>query len=150
MSRTLVQDVVCLTREGWRPYNDQPERAVYERLGCEVILRGKRKPIWFVRGDVFLCLGCASRCSLTRPAGFPLPLPFPLRYTQPKVPYALTPDEMVTRKNLLTVREASYCLNVSERQVYNWLAEGRLVALKERPIRVRAAEVKAMMRNFDE
>ncbi|MDD2966751.1 MAG: helix-turn-helix domain-containing protein [Desulfovibrionaceae bacterium] len=57
---------------------------------------------------------------------------------------------MVERKNLLTVREASYCLNVSERLIYDWLAEGRLIALKERPIRIRAAEIKAMMHNFDE
>lgn len=149
MSRTLIQDVVSLTKAGWRPYNAQPDRSVYDKLGCEMVLRGK-KPIWFVREDVFCCIGCAARCSLTRPAGFPLPLPFPMRYTPQDAPYALTPAEMVERKNLLTVRETSYCLNVSERQVYDWLAEGRLVALKERPIRVRAVEVKAMMQNFDE
>lgn len=149
MSRTLIQDVVKLTKAGWRPYNAQPDRSVYEKLGCSLVLRGK-KPFWFVREDVFCCLGCATHCCLTRPAGFPLPLPLPVRYVMPDRPYALTPAEMVERKNLLTVREASYCLNVSERQVYDWLAEGRLVALKERPIRVRSTEIKAMMLNFDE
>lgn len=149
MSRTLIQDVVSLTKAGWRPYNAQPDRSVYEKLGCDAVLRGK-KPLWFVREDVFCCIGCAARCCLTRPAGFPLPLPLQIRYAQPEHPYTLTPAEMVERKGLLTVKEASYCLNVSERQVYDWLAEGRLVQLKMRPIRVRATEVKAMMSDFDE
>ena len=34
MSRTLITDIVQLTRDGWRPYGGQPEGYVYERLGC--------------------------------------------------------------------------------------------------------------------
>lgn len=25
-----------LTREGWRPYDAEPDRSVYERLGCPI------------------------------------------------------------------------------------------------------------------
>ena len=74
MSRTRIQEIVMLTREGWRPYDAEPDRSVYERLGCPHFLRGRRKPFWFVRDDVFCCIGCADHCTLKRPAGFPLPL----------------------------------------------------------------------------
>ena len=30
MSRTRIQEIVTLTREGWRPYDAEPERSVYE------------------------------------------------------------------------------------------------------------------------
>lgn len=151
MTKTLIQDIVTLTKDGWRPYNAQPEKSVYVGLGCEPFLRGRKKPFWFVRGDVFCCIGCGSHCTLTRPTGFPLPLPLPvIKYTRFDQPYSLTPLEMVHRRHLLTVKQAAYCLNVSERQVYDWLAEGRLIRLKENPVRVRATEVKAMMHDFDE
>lgn len=149
MSRTLINDIVLLTREGWRPYGAQPAGVVYERLRCEHVLKGRTgRPYWFVRGDVFCCVGCAVRCSLVRPVGFSLPLP--IKYPQPDAPYALTPQEMVTRKALLRVDEAAYCLNVSDRKVRNWVDEGRLVALKINPVRIKAESVAAMMRDFDE
>lgn len=151
MSKTLIQDIVALTKDGWRPYTAEPTKAVYVKLACEHVLRGQRKkPYWFVREDVFCCVGCGARCTLTRPAGFPLPLPLPIKYQPQSQPYTLTPAEMAARKPLLTARQASYCLNVSERQIYDWIAEGRLVKLKIRPTRVRSQEVVAMMRDFDE
>lgn len=149
MSKSLIYEVIALTKEGWRPYNGQPEGFVYESLGCKAFKRGKR-PLWFMREDVFCCVGCANRCSLTRPAGFPLPLPMQIKYTIQNQPYALTPMEMVERKNLLSVKEASYCLNVSERLIYDWIDEGLLISLKRKPIRIRASDVKAMMNDFDE
>ena len=43
--RTRIQEIVTLTKEGWRPYDAEPERSVYEKLGCNHALRGqKRKP----------------------------------------------------------------------------------------------------------
>lgn len=67
--RTRIQEIVTLTKEGWRPYDAEPDRSVYEKLGCNHALRGqKRKPFWFVRDDVFCCIGCADHCTLKRPA----------------------------------------------------------------------------------
>lgn len=149
MSKNSLYEVIALTKAGWRPYNAQPEGFVYERLGCKLVERGK-KPLWFVREDVFCCIGCTARCCLTRPAGFSLPLPMRINYTIQDQPYSLTPLEMVERKSLLNVKEASYCLNVSERLIYDWIAEGLLIALKQRPMRIRASDVKAMMLDFDE
>ena len=57
---------------------------------------------------------------------------------------------MLARHELLNVRQAAYCLNVSERTIYDYIAEGRLVRLKENPVRVRAREVRELCRNFDE
>lgn len=152
MARTLIQDVVTLIKEGWRPYNAEPDHSVYQRLGCAFVLRGRnrRKPYWFVREDVFCCVGCGARCSLKRPEGFPPPLP--IRYTAlpPGQPYTLTPQEMLSRRNLLTVKQAAYCLNISERQVYDLIAEGKLVRLKDAPVRVRVDEVRALCTDFDE
>ena len=65
MSRTLITDIVQLTRDGWRPYGGQPEGYVYERLGCPYLLTKRNRPYWFVKGDIYLCVGCARRCSLT-------------------------------------------------------------------------------------
>lgn len=151
MSKSLIKDVVTLTKEGWRPYNALPAMSVYEKLGCAFVVRGKNpsQPFWFSRGDVFCCVGCGSRCTLTRPNGFPLPLPIQQTYP-PEQPYILSPTEMATRLPLLTARQAAYCLNVSDRLIYDYVADGRLVPLKEKPLRVRAEEVRAMMRDFDE
>ena len=57
---------------------------------------------------------------------------------------------MLERHDLLNAKQAAYCLNVSERTIYNYIAEGKLVRLKENPVRVRSAEVKALRENFDE
>lgn len=151
MSRTLIQEIVTLTKEGWRPYNAEPEGAVYRRLGCKYALCGqKRKPFWFVRDDVFCCVGCTAHCTLKRPAGFPPPLPIRYSVIPLDQPYTLTPQEMLARHDILTVRQAAYCLNISERQVYDYIAEGKLVKLKDTPVRVRSDEVKELRSNFDE
>lgn len=150
MSRTRIMDIVTLTKNGWHPYGAKPDQAVYEALGCTPVRNGRRdRPFWFVRGDVFCCVGCAAHCTLSRPAGFPLPLPVHPK----KIPlqnYSLTPREMLARLDLLNTKQAAYCLNVSERTIYNLIAEGKLVRLREMPVRVRAAEVKALCENFDE
>jgi len=150
MSKTLIQDVVALVRDGWRPYNAEPAMSVYEKLGCPWASGNRKcKPYWFVREDVFVCIGCGSRCILTRPEGFPVPLP--VRYSRlPEQPFMLTPQEMVSRLDLLNVKQAAYCLNVSERTIYDYIAEGKLIRLKENPVRVRTKEVKELRGDFDE
>ncbi len=150
MSRSRILEIVTLTKEGWRPYNAEPERSVYEKLGCSHALRGRRKPFWFVKEDTFVCIGCADHCTLQRPAGFPPPLPIRYSLVPPEHPYTLTPQEMLARHDILNVRQAAYCLNVSERQIYDYIAEGKLIKLKSSPVRVRADEIKALRGDFDE
>ncbi len=151
MTRTLIQDVVTLARQGWRPYDATPDITVYQKLGCPYIVGGRRnKPYWFVREDVFLCVGCVSRCRLTRPQGFPPPLPIRYSVVPTLQPFTLTPQEMVVRHDILTVKQAAYCLNVAERTIYDYIAEGKLIRLKENPVRVRSAEVRVLRENFDE
>ncbi|NCC91709.1 MAG: DNA-binding protein [Opitutae bacterium] len=140
----------ALVEAGWRPYNGMPEPSVYEKLNCpHAGAKSKTKrPLWFTRGDRFLCIGCRRACSLHRPKGFPPPLP--ILYPQSGDPFSYTPQELVTRRHTLNVKETAYCLNVSERKVYTMVAEGDLVALRENPVRIRAEDVKAKMEDFDE
>lgn len=151
MSRTKILDIVNLTKEGWRPYEDTPDSKIYETLGCELVLQKKRgKPFWFTRGDLFCCIGCAMHCLLKNPPGFPVRLPLLLPEGVKPPQYAITPLEMLARHDLLNAKQAAYCLNVSERTIYNYIAEGKLVRLRENPVRVRSSEVKALRENFDE
>ncbi len=144
MSKQLVRDLLALVNAGWRPYTAEPQTSAYESLKCD----SPKKAYWFCKGDLFLCLGCSRRCSLNRPAGFVPPLP--IKYDIKKCEFTLTPQEIVTRKPLLTAKEAAYCLNVSISQIYAYIAEGKLIALNGRPRRVKSEDVKSLMHDFDE
>lgn len=148
--RSLIKQVAKLVQEGWRPYDAKPKPEVYERLECpNASAKSRKRPCWFVRGDIFCCIACERTCSLVRPKGFPPALP--INYPQPPEPFMLTPQEMVARRHTLNVREVAYCLNVSERRVYTMIAEGELVALRGgKPLRVRASDVAKAMEDFDE
>lgn len=153
MNRKFVSDLMLLFNGGWRPYTLKPDPKVYERVECP--LRGvkRKEPVWFVRGDIFLCISCNKGCTLTRPEGFVLPLPLPAQRKDSKNPpyhFQLTPGEMVSHKALLRVDEAAYCLNISWRQVYDWIAEGKLRRVKDQPIRVSAEDVAMLMSDFAE
>lgn len=143
MSKTLIRDIISLTREGWRPYTAQPQQVVYDRLSCT-----SKKAYWFVRGELFLCVGCARRCCLARPEGFAPPLP--INYAAPPAAFTLSPQEMVQCKASLTVPEVAYCLNISERLVYKMIERGQLIVLRTRPRRIRPQEVIHCMRDYDE
>ena len=149
----IVGEIATLIIQGWRPYKGEVQQSVYEEQDCmygQLSARETRtRPYWFSRGDIFLCIGCHRKCSLSRPAGFAPPLPIEYRY-DPREPFALTPQEMVAKRHTLNVIEAAYCLNVSEGLIYRYVHDGRLPALKEKPVRVRAADVERMMNDFDE
>jgi len=150
MKKAMIHEVLNLISQGWRPYNEIPDSVVYERLGCprSTAKRGDA-PFWFVRCDLFLCIACPKHCTLARPEGFILPLP--LQYAvKADAPSRPTPGELVQRKALLRVDEAAYCVNISERAVYDWIAEGKLRRAKEHPVRVSAEDVAFCMRNFED
>ena len=121
------------------------------RIDCPNNSAKGKGPYWFVRGDVFLCVSCNKSCSLTRPEGVILPLPL-VSPPDPKATgkeFSMTPGELVTRKKLLRIDEAAYCLNISERLVYNWVAEGKLRQALGTPVRVSADDVAFYMQNFE-
>lgn len=147
-----IDEIVTLVQAGWRPYRGNVQGSVYESLDCNHgLLNGKEtrtRPYWFVRQDLYVCVGCSRKCSLARPVGFQPALP--VRYPQKKGQrFTLTPEELVSRKALLNVAEAAYCLNVSEGKIYLDIAEGKLTALKENPKRISAKEIAEKMRDFD-
>jgi excisionase family DNA binding protein len=145
---TIVRTVISLVNAKWRPYRYEPKEFVYKKLQCPHV-KGKRKPYWFVRGDIFICITCSKGCTLSRPDGFYLPLP--IQYTErPDAPFHLTPAEMVKHKALLRVDETAYCLNISERTVYDWIVAGKLRKVRDQPIRVAAEDVAFLMKDFEE
>lgn len=147
VSSKTVNEIVMLINDGWRPYNNQPEGYVYEALLCSRYK--KNRPAWFVKGDKFLCISCSNHCALYRPVGFQPPLP--LSYSDKKtVTFKLTPRELIKRKSSLTVHETAYCLNISIGKVYKFIYEGKLVKLKENPVRVKSEDIEKMMNDYDE
>lgn len=143
----MINTVMHLVSEGWRPCAAVPEATVHARLGCEYVMgAGENRPYWFERDGVACCIGCQRACSLNQSAESVKSAPV----QHLAEPFLLTPQEMVRRRHTLNVREAAYCLNVSKRTIWNWVAEGRLVALKVKPVRIRASDVAAMMEDFDE
>lgn len=158
MRKSKIRSIIELIGSGWRAYNAEPEITVYTRLNClyapEAPKDGGKKrksnqPFWFSRGDSFLCIGCNRVCTLFRPAGFIKPLPINYK-ERPGTPHTLSPAEMVRCKSLLRVDEAAYCLNISERSIYDWLAEGKLRRTEDSPIRIPAEDVAFYMNKFAE
>jgi excisionase family DNA binding protein len=152
MNRKFVKEFLLLYNAGWRPYTNNyatVASSLYEKLGCPYADTKNKKPFWFVRGDVFLCVTCDKSCTLTRPEGVILPLPLAVPPLQGEK-FSLTPGEMVARRSLLRVDEAAYCLNISERAVYNWIYEGKLRRTEDVPVRVSAEDVARYMQNFAE
>lgn len=157
MTKKSIQDVITLIQNGWRAYDATPENSVYARLSCPYApekdengrkKRRRRAPLWFVRGDSFVCVGCEKGCCLFRPEGFVLPLP--VNYGKPQEPYTLTPSEMVQCKHFLRVDEAAYCLNISTRTVREWIDVGKLRRAVDPPVRVLAEDVAYHMEHVEE
>ena len=148
--KSLIKQVARLVQDGWRPYDAQPSQEVYEQLQCpHVAGKPHQRPYWFSRGDVFCCIACARACCLNRPKGFPPALP--INYPGGPEAFSRPPQELIKIRHTLTTKEAAYCLNLSERKIQKMVAEGELVALRDRGvIRIRATDVHAMMEDFDE
>ena len=143
-----IAELLALGREGWRPYGVEPQAFVYERLRCTRHKARCGRPNWLYKGDIFLCVGCDVRCLLARPEGFTPTLP--IRYPVPEIPYTLSPLELASRKHVLGVDEVAYCLNVSHSTVYRWIETGKLIALRDKPVRIKSSCVLDLMNDFDE
>ncbi|WP_347282605.1 hypothetical protein [Helicobacter japonicus] len=147
MTINQVGEIIQLLYDNWLPYNSQPQDFVYENLKCQKYK--KIRPCWFYKGEKFLCLGCNNKCMLFRPAGFQVPLSinYPIKLNNQ---YTVPAKDLVNKKALLSVYDVCYCLNISYSQVYKMIQEGKLTALKTKPIRVKAEDVKREMQDFDE
>ena len=64
--------------------------------------------------------------------------------------FNMSPQEMLSKRTFLRVDEAAYCLHVSTRTIYSWLAGGVLRKLKMHPVRIPCEDVLALMNDFDE
>jgi excisionase family DNA binding protein len=150
MNASLIRGIIDLTNANWRPYNYEVPKAIYDRLECpHAYSKGQKKPFWFCRGDIFLCVSCSKGCTLTRPEGMLLTLPLRFSSSKPKKEFLLPPAELARSKYLLRPDEAAYCLNISVRTVYTWIDEGKLRKLKAHPTRIAAEDVARLMTEFE-
>ena len=145
---SVVDDVLALLNKGFLPYAGLVEGDAYAALGCSP----KRRPRWFFRDRKFVCLGCPKRCSAVDPVGFELVLP--VTFKTKKLAFAQLPavsaQELVTKKALLTVPEVEFVLSIGRSQVWEMIEEGRLVKhLVSPPARVTAESVRRELARTD-
>ncbi len=137
---SVIDDVVTLVNSGWRIFQGEIDRKVYEERSCPSLRNRRLTPRWFFYGDKYICIGCSKRCSLVRPEGFQARLEL-LYPEKPKSPFLLTPDEMLSRLRFLTVAQAAYCLNVSKSQIYKMIRNAVLLST-DSPLRIPVDEIK--------
>lgn len=148
MSAKVIDDTLQLLGNGYEPYKGQIEPYVYERLKC----RKEKQARWFVRQTekslLFICLGCAQRCSLRNPDGFQTVLPLEgkgrVSVVAGTVPI-LSDEELLEKKSLLTIPEVMSVLRIKERKVRSLIDEGQLEAHEALPIRVYSISVQTYM-----
>lgn len=142
-TKRAITDLLDLLARGYAPYRGEVEGRVYARLLCP----RPDKAAWFTRGQTHVCLGCARRCSQTHGEGFQLALPGVRRGFQ--VAFAVLPaisaEDLVVKKTLLRAEEAAFALGVSCSQIYQMIAEGKLIRHQDNPVRVTSESVRAEM-----
>lgn len=142
-----IDAIMSFVERGWHPYAGRVAAEVYESLGCPAPVFGK----WLYEGKgarEAVCVGCDRQCRTDCEKGF-TPPPSRVRNLYRDSYFTLSPSEMLKRFPLLRVRQAAYCLNMSERQVYDLIAEGKLLRTKSDPCRVSSAEVAELMAEFE-
>lgn len=142
-----IDAIMSLAEKGWHPYGGRVDAEVYEKLGCPAPLFAK----WMYEGQrakEAVCVGCERQCRVDCCTGFS-PSPFRVRSLYQGAYFTLSPSEMIRRYPLLRVGQAAYCLNISERQIYAMIADGRLSRLKDDPVRVPSSEVAELMEDFE-
>ena len=63
--------------------------------------------------------------------------------------FVLTPDELLSRRKLLQIREAAYILNVSTRLVRHMISRGELPCVPGTPIRIPTEAVRRLVEDCD-
>jgi hypothetical protein len=140
MSKANFDDMLRMLQQGWVPYRGAVDKAEYEGLGCKT----PAKAWWMHQKQKYVCLGCSKRCSLVDPAGFELLLPVTLQAKCLAFAYlpAVSAQELLKKKLFLSAPEVEFVLNVSKRQVYDLLDEGRLDRHSDLPLRITAESVR--------
>ncbi|GHV55527.1 DNA-binding protein [Deltaproteobacteria bacterium] len=105
--------------------------------------RKNRRAQWFFHREKFLCLGCEKSCALVNPAGFQLPLP--LEYAAKKPDVCVSLETLLREKLVLRPDEAAKILDVTHRQIREWVHEGLLDAARGKPLRVTTKSIKNML-----
>jgi hypothetical protein len=143
MTAKTLKEFAALYAKGFRPYQGEILRDVYERLRC----RNPERAYWVEQWPILHCFGCGQRCTPKTPEGFQVVLPTVDAGQRTK--FDITPAQMVAAKAFLRAEEAAYCLNVSPRQVYSLAYEGKLVRHVDKPFRVTAESVIGEMKRID-
>jgi len=136
----VFDDLLRLLSREYVPYRGHIDGRVYQSLGCARPGRAR----WMHHEGKYVCLGCGKRCSLVDPAGFELVLSVGIQTR--RLAFADLPvvsaQELLNKKMFLVVPEVEYILNVSKRQVYALLDEGRLERHPDPPTRITTESVK--------
>jgi len=144
MSRQ-IEDVLRMLQREFLPYKGHIQPIVYEQLGCS----NSKKARWFEKQQHYVCIGCRRYCALANPEGFELALPVRNR-RRARGYFAYLPQvsakSLLESKLVLRVDEAAWVLGVSEREIYNYVDDGRLVRASDLPpLRVTTDSVRQML-----
>lgn len=142
-----IDVIMSFVERGWHPYAGKVDAEIYEALSCPAPIFGK----WLYEGtraQEAVCVGCDRQCRTSCDNGFS-PHPARMQYLYRGSYFTLSPSEMLKRFPLLRVNQAAYCLNISERKVYDLIAEGALPRTKSNPCRVSSADVAKLMAEFE-
>lgn len=129
-----LDNVSLLVNACWKPYNEIIPDKIYSELECKHELAAE----WYVNEDVYLCLGCPTHCLLHRPEGFDC-------NPNQSGKFGATPAELLSKHELLTIKQAAYCLNVSYGLVFRWVVEGKIPATKFKPRRIPSSVIRQKM-----
>lgn len=145
MNSTLCRTLRKMLADGFEQYDGVIDPAVYDRLKCEK----PERAYWICNWPIMHCLGCNRRCTPKDIRGFQLVLPTESSANNSANPQPVEKIAALLNKKFLRPDEAAFCLNVSERKIRNWVAEGILITLKRKPIRITSESVKEEMDLLD-
>lgn len=136
----LFDAMLELFSQGFAPYAGNVAAGVYVGLGCEEPAKAR----WMHRKGLFVCLGCPRRCHQAGAQGFDLVISISDRAKRmafAELP-AVSAQDLLDKKLLLTVPEVEFILNIGNRTVYKLLDEGVLERHSDKPVRITSESVR--------